>query len=114
MTELLKELEAVVLLADKVQQCSSQENIAAFTKSAAKTMYLHHAEIAEALKTKVCEWTQDEWDGSWDTVCGNKHQFIDGSPRDNEHTFCPYCGGTLETVDVAIDAMHNSAREVGE
>lgn len=65
----------------------------------------HHAELEEAVSRKPCAWTEDAWDGSWDTACGNKHQFTDGSPSDNKHAFCPYCGRPL------IQAMHNSTRE---
>jgi hypothetical protein len=109
MDELLKALEAVVhenQLYDggDAYWLDSLKKCALFIRT-------HHAEIAEALKSKTCAWTQDEWDGSWDTACGNKHQFTDGSPRDNDHAFCPYCGGKLEVVDAHL---HNSAREAGE
>lgn len=43
----------------------------------------------------ACLWTpvnpQDD-DRIWNTECGQTHQFTDGGPRENEHTFCPYCG----------------------
>jgi len=42
-----------------------------------------------------CMWVQDAVDDSWDTGCGNKHQFTDGDAADNLHAFCPYCGGRL-------------------
>lgn len=43
-----------------------------------------------------CTWTEDAEDGSYDTSCGNKHTFIDGTPAENGYRFCPYCGGALK------------------
>ncbi len=48
----------------------------------------------------ICVWTLGDADPDygdlWDTNCGNKHHFMDGGPRENEHAFCPYCGGMLQ------------------
>jgi hypothetical protein len=44
-----------------------------------------------------CKWEQDQ-DGSWDTSCGEKHQFFDGTPQENSHKFCPYCGHTIAAM----------------
>jgi hypothetical protein len=41
---------------------------------------------------KRCAWTLDEHDDSWDTACGNKFQFTDGGPIENDQKFCGYCG----------------------
>jgi hypothetical protein len=41
-----------------------------------------------------CKWTQDD-DGIWHTACGNAHEFMNEGPSENEHHFCPYCGGLL-------------------
>jgi hypothetical protein len=46
------------------------------------------------LSGTVCRWTEDE-DGVWDTECDEKHCFIVDGPRENNHAFCPYCGGLL-------------------
>jgi hypothetical protein len=46
----------------------------------------------------LCIWTHDnDPDGgeSWDTACNQKHQFMEGGPRENDHAFCPYCGRQL-------------------
>lgn len=40
----------------------------------------------------ACAWVLDPDDSSWDTACGNKHQFAHGDAADNLHVFCPYCG----------------------
>lgn len=42
-----------------------------------------------------CLWLIDVDDGSWDTSCGEKHCFFDGGPKENSHTFCPYCGRAI-------------------
>lgn len=39
-----------------------------------------------------CHWLADDTDGSFDTDCGNKFQFFDGTPSENKFRFCPYCG----------------------
>ena len=45
-----------------------------------------------------CEWTQDEWDGNWETGCKERHCFEDGGPTENHHCFCPYCGKPLKVT----------------
>ena len=51
----------------------------------------------EAPGAATCEWEQDD-EGSWGTSCGNLHSFIDDGPAENNHKFCPYCGGQLEEI----------------
>ena len=46
-------------------------------------------------KRKQCAWAYDEYEDGWDTVCGNKFSFIDGTPTENKFTHCCYCGGEL-------------------
>jgi hypothetical protein len=41
-----------------------------------------------------CQWTQDE-DGNWDTACLEKHILTEGTPSENRHLYCPYCGRQL-------------------
>lgn len=50
------------------------------------------------MSDRICRWTLDEDHGAWDTECDNKHQFIDGSPKENHHAWCPYCGGKLRVL----------------
>lgn len=50
--------------------------------------------------TPKCRWTYDTdtlTDTAWDTQCGHRHQFTSDGPVENEHKFCPYCGGELVT-----------------
>lgn len=44
---------------------------------------------------KVCRWQYDHYDDSWATGCGNRHTFLAAGPRENNYTFCPYCGGRI-------------------
>jgi hypothetical protein len=41
-----------------------------------------------------CMWDSDG-DGVWHTSCQNAFVFIDGSPKRNSFSYCPYCGETL-------------------
>ncbi len=41
-----------------------------------------------------CEWTED-WEGNWDTACGERFTFGADTPRENGMKFCPYCGKAL-------------------
>jgi DNA-directed RNA polymerase subunit RPC12/RpoP len=41
---------------------------------------------------KKCAWTYDEDTCSYDTECGHKWVFLDGSPKENEVVFCHACG----------------------
>lgn len=51
--------------------------------------------MTKRAKLKGCKWAYDDSTESWDTGCGNKHQFMADGPKENEHKFCPYCGGEL-------------------
>ena len=52
----------------------------------------------EALRDATCLW-REETDGEyWSTECGQAHIFTADGPRENSHTFCPYCRGRLIAV----------------
>ena len=54
----------------------------------------------------VCVWTldADEWSGdSWDTSCGEKFCFNDGSPAENKFNFCPHCGRRISEVHPEVE-----------
>jgi hypothetical protein len=48
----------------------------------------------EKVILKECLWQQD-YDGNWDTACGDKHILIEGTPKENHFEFCCYCGKTI-------------------
>ena len=45
-----------------------------------------------------CTWTEDP-DGIWYTSCGHAHEFTTGTPEENDHRYCPYCGKVLEAKE---------------
>lgn len=58
--------------------------------------------LNQKLETKKCVWRKDrdlQFSKVWDTGCGQFHYFGEGSPKDNEYTYCPYCGGRLIVED---------------
>ena len=57
----------------------------------------------EGREMSKCVWTEDE-EGYWDTACGEKHEFIIGSPSENNYVFCPYCGDNIEEVKYECEA----------
>ena len=67
-------------------------------------------EVANALATtpsaqeeavRICEWSNDEYEYSWDTGCGQKWGFVEGGPKENRMHFCHACGGKLTIKDGA-------------
>lgn len=54
-----------------------------------------------------CTWVYREtfFAEYWETSCGNEHQFMDGTPKDNGYKHCPYCGKRIleigDTNDIA-------------
>ena len=48
----------------------------------------------------VCEWRLcDEEANVYDTSCRNPHILIEGTPRENNYEYCPYCGKKIKVVD---------------
>ena len=54
--------------------------------------------LAEEYKGGCCEWKQEDHEDVYATECGEVHIFIDGSPIDNNHTYCPYCGKKIKVA----------------
>jgi len=42
-----------------------------------------------------CVWHNGGGERPWATSCGQHHHFFAGGPRDNQFTYCPYCGGQI-------------------
>jgi len=49
----------------------------------------------EITQKDSCTWTEDP-DGIWHTSCGQAHEFNTGTPEENDHLYCPYCGNMLD------------------
>ena len=45
-----------------------------------------------------CTWAQVA-EGIWHTSCGQAHEFTIGTPEENKHRYCPYCGKVLEAKE---------------
>jgi hypothetical protein len=58
--------------------------------------------VINSLRTQTqegnCIWSEDD-DGNWHTSCNQIHQFANGTPEDNHHKFCPYCGKPISTQE---------------
>jgi hypothetical protein len=67
--------------------------------------WLNHAlceamDLAEYLEKLIrlngtCEWRPAEFDG-FHTGCDTAFQFTNGGIKDNDFTFCPFCGRKIE------------------
>lgn len=48
----------------------------------------------------VCEWRLCDEDANvYDTSCRNPHILIEGTPKENNYEYCPYCGKKIKVVD---------------
>ncbi len=63
-----------------------------------------------------CKWTSDvgEMDGYYTTDCGHAVTFNDGGVKENEVTFCNYCGKRVEEASVQYDDDESDAARQGE
>ena len=50
-----------------------------------------------------CEWKYDDMDDYYETACKNAYCLADGTLKDNEHKYCPYCGGLIQLAQQAQD-----------
>ena len=49
-----------------------------------------------------CHWVQEgNDDNTWESDCGNTFCINDGTPKQNDLRFCPFCG--LPLVEVVSD-----------
>lgn len=48
----------------------------------------------------MCEWILcDEEANVYDTNCRNPHILIEGTPKENNYEYCPYCGKKIKVVE---------------
>jgi hypothetical protein len=45
----------------------------------------------------ACLWTYDENHDYYETECEHAFCIIEGTPKDNDMKFCPYCGKEIKT-----------------
>lgn len=73
----------------------------------ADTLPAHYVRLNEAIEIvkqggvsdDVCEWRLcDEEANVYDTSCRNPHILIEGTPKENNYEYCPYCGKKIKIV----------------
>ena len=68
-----------------------------------KAISIHKAiEIVKqgGVSDDVCEWRLcDEESNVYDTSCRNPHILIEGTPKENNYEYCPYCGKKIKVVE---------------
>ena len=68
-----------------------------------KAISIHKAiEIVKhgGVSDDVCEWRLcDEEANVYDTSCRNPHILIEGTPKENNYEYCPYCGKKIKVVE---------------
>ena len=45
-----------------------------------------------------CIWTREDDPDErvvYQTACGDAHQIMEGTPKENGYSYCPYCGGLI-------------------
>jgi hypothetical protein len=53
---------------------------------------------------RECSWSLVDSDSdTWDSECGELHQFTVGGPVDNSYNYCPYCGGVMVVIRPDLD-----------
>jgi len=67
-----------------------QDRIAAWLKR-------HLARVAS------CEWTYDDTGGYYETACKRGYSLEAGTLEENDHKYCPYCGGYIQLAQQAQD-----------
>ena len=84
---------------DRCESCSFLE-VCAGSKCCTRC----HEKIIEIVKQggvsdDVCEWRLcDEEANVYDTSCRNPHILIEGTPKENNYEYCPYCGKKIKIV----------------
>ena len=74
----------------------------------ADTLPAHYVRLNDAIEIvkqggvsdDVCEWRLcDEEANVYDTSCRNPHILIEGTPKENNYEYCPYCGKKIKVVE---------------
>lgn len=49
---------------------------------------------------KIVKWIKDRiCEDTWECECGYLHTFLEGTPKQNEFSYCPYCGGKINQIE---------------
>ncbi len=97
--QLINRLKQRISKAEKDTHKRQQEYNQLFQRIADKYGYDEAWRLAAGKEQEKaqCKWQQapGEYDGEWDTDCGETFWLNDGSPEDNKMRICPYCGKKL-------------------
>lgn len=52
------------------------------------------------VEVAYCTWEEED-SGEWTTGCGGSHVVLNGTPQENEMTYCCYCGVRIKEVPFA-------------
>ena len=47
----------------------------------------------------VCKWKYNDTEYYWESSCEHLHIFMADGPKENEYSFCPYCGKKIKVVE---------------
>ena len=47
----------------------------------------------------ACEWKYNDTEYYWESSCEHLHIFMSDGPKQNEYSFCPYCGKKIKVVE---------------
>lgn len=99
--ELLESLIEVVRISDRKHNAwdAAKHAIAkAFGKNSFSEDMLVPEE-PEKPEEKICKWSpwqpEDEYYGTYNTMCGHVFGFVEGGLRENNVVYCLYCGGRI-------------------
>ena len=55
-------------------------------------------------RAAYCTWTESDsdYDDHWETLCDNAFTLLDGTPKENDMVYCPYCGRKIQEVVIAV------------
>lgn len=57
---------------------------------------MSNADEARPIQGEVsCTWTLDPDGELWDTGCGQAFCLSDGTPKENDMIYCPFCGNRI-------------------
>ena len=76
------------------KQCRNSETVRANLQDVRDDSYQQGRAVA-------CEWTYDDIDDYYETACKNAYCLADGTLKDNEHKYCPYCGRLIQLAQQA-------------
>ena len=101
MTDLTNEGLLIKHEDDQVQEIYGVSNCRWSLAPAVQSLIEEQFEALLAV-AEFCEWKEDgdDWDSDgWHTSCGQIHILNSGTPKDNQHIYCTYCGKKIREIE---------------